>query len=103
VLRIGRRSRWAVAGTATGEHPFGVQFGVQIEKNSEQLRGNEANEHRRLQVVATPAQIYIARKVAEGKTKREAIRCLKRHLVRTIYTTMTATADETPALALGLI
>ena len=35
-----------------------------------------------------PARNYITRKLAEGKTKREAIRCLKRQLVRTIYNTM---------------
>lgn len=47
------------------------------------------------------AQHYIARKTAEGKTKREAIRCLKRHLVRTVYNTMTPTTQTTaPALAL---
>jgi transposase len=49
-----------------------------------------------------PAQDYIARRIAEGKTKREAIRCLKRHLVRTIYNTMTPIFDETPAPALAL-
>jgi transposase len=52
--------------------------------------------------VHPPAQHYIARKIAEGKTKREAIRCLKRHLVRSVYTTMTATPDQTPAPALAL-
>jgi transposase len=36
-----------------------------------------------------PAIDYITRKTAEGKSKREAMRCLKRHLIRTIYTTMT--------------
>jgi transposase len=30
-------------------------------------------------------QHYIARKTAEGKTHREAIRCLKRHLARRIW------------------
>ena len=35
-----------------------------------------------------PARDYIARKLAEGKTKREAIRCLKRQLIRTLFTTM---------------
>ena len=45
---------------------------------------------------------YIARRLSEGKTKREALRCLKRHLVRTIYTTMTPTPRETPAPALAL-
>ncbi len=44
-----------------------------------------------------PASAYIARKIAEGKTKREAIRCLKRHLIRTIYNTMT-TANCEPLL-----
>jgi transposase len=39
------------------------------------------------------ARDYIARKLSEGKTKREAIRCLKRQLVRTIFNTM-----RTPAL-----
>jgi transposase len=47
-----------------------------------------------------PAQSYLARKLADGKTKREALRCLKRHLVRAIYNTMTnstnAPAPNTP-------
>jgi transposase len=47
-----------------------------------------------------PAISYIAQKTAEGKSKREAIRCLKRHLIRTIYNTMTPTPTPThqPAL-----
>jgi len=40
-----------------------------------------------------PAKTYTQAKLAQGKTKREAIRCLKRQLVRTIYNTM-----NTPAL-----
>lgn len=52
--------------------------------------------------VHPPAQNYIARRISEGKTKREALRCLKRHLVRTIYNTMTPTRSTTPAPALGL-
>ena len=49
-----------------------------------------------------PAQHYIARKIADGKTKREAIRCLKRHLVRTIHNTMIHTTRDTPAPVLAL-
>lgn len=41
-----------------------------------------------------PARDYVARKITEGKTKREAIRCLKRHLVNAIYKTMTAPGAE---------
>jgi transposase len=39
-----------------------------------------------------PARDYLDRKIAEGKTKREALRCLKRHLIRAIYTTMNSPA-----------
>jgi transposase len=41
-----------------------------------------------------PARDYIARRLTEGKTKREALRALKRHLVRSIHNTM----NPTPAL-----
>jgi transposase len=36
-----------------------------------------------------PAQVYVARKRSEGKTKTEAIRALKRHITRTVFQTMT--------------
>ena len=35
-----------------------------------------------------PARAHLERKQAEGKTRREAIRCLKRQLARTVYTTL---------------
>lgn len=35
-----------------------------------------------------PAQAYLARKQAEGKSRKEALRCLKRHLARTVYHTL---------------
>lgn len=38
--------------------------------------------------VHPPARDYLARKLSEGKTKREALRCLKRHLIRTVFQTM---------------
>ena len=38
--------------------------------------------------VHAPARAYLERKQTEGKTRREAIRCLKRQLARTIYTTL---------------
>ena len=44
-----------------------------------------------------PARQYIEGRLAEGKTKREALRCLKRHLVRTIYNTMKTNPNHTPA------
>jgi transposase len=49
-----------------------------------------------------PAQDYIARRLSDGKTKREALRCLKRHLVRTIYNTLKDNNANAPAPALAL-
>jgi transposase len=45
-----------------------------------------------------PARTYLARKIAEGKTPREARRALKRHLANVIYRRLYAWADSTPAL-----
>jgi transposase len=45
-----------------------------------------------------PARAYLARKIAEGKTPREARRALKRHLANVIYRRLYAWADATPAL-----
>lgn len=38
--------------------------------------------------VHPPAKTYLERKQAEGKSRREALRCLKRQLARTVYTTL---------------
>ncbi len=49
-----------------------------------------------------PAQDYVARKRAEGKTKTEAIRALKRHISRVVFktlTTMDQPADRLTAAA----
>ncbi len=42
------------------------------------------------------ARAYLERKQAEGKSRREALRCLKRHLARTVYRLLTS-CDPTPA------
>jgi transposase len=52
--------------------------------------------------VHQPAKDSIARRQTEGKTKREALRCLKRHLVRTIFKTMTTSNGNASAPALAL-
>ena len=49
--------------------------------------------------VHAPAREYIARRRAEGKTGREAIRAFKRHLARVIHRLMTQIATtQRPAL-----
>ena len=45
-----------------------------------------------------PAREYIARRRGQGKTGREAIRALKRHLIRTIYRLLKAITDR-PTIA----
>lgn len=39
--------------------------------------------------VHPPARAYLARKQAEGKSRREALRCLKRHLARRVFRLLT--------------
>ena len=55
-------------------------------------RGGNRQLNRALYLVALvqlrhhpPAQAFVARKRAEGKSQREAIRCLKRHLARVVF------------------
>jgi transposase len=44
-----------------------------------------------------PARDYLARRQAEGKTRSEALRCLKRHLARTVYNHL-RTSEPPPAI-----
>jgi transposase len=46
------------------------------------------------------AKAFLARKIREGKTPREARRALKRHLANVIYRRLLAWADSTPAMNL---
>jgi hypothetical protein len=40
---------------------------------------------------------YAARRTADGKTRREIVRCIKRYIVREIYRALCAPPDRTPA------
>lgn len=44
-----------------------------------------------------PAKAFMKRKMAEGKTKTEALRSLKRHIARRVFDTMAKTTLKTPA------
>lgn len=42
-----------------------------------------------------PTKVYVARRTAEGKTKPEIMRCLKRYLARQVYRSLLPTIAET--------
>jgi transposase len=44
----------------------------------------------------SPARAYLERKRAEGKNRREALRCLKRHLARVVFKLLRAIALRSP-------
>jgi transposase len=44
--------------------------------------------------VHAPAREFLARKQAEGKSRREALRCLKRHLARVVFKLLRAIASR---------
>ncbi|MGV9567089.1 IS110 family transposase [Streptomyces sp. NPDC003480] len=44
----------------------------------------------------TRTRAYIERRISEGKTRREAIRCLKRYIAREIYQTIVSLRPSTP-------
>jgi transposase len=50
--------------------------------------------------VHPPARAYLAKKRAEGKSTKEAFRCLKRHLVRVVFRALQAPAE--PAVSHSL-
>ena len=42
---------------------------------------------------------YVARRTAEGKTKREIMRCLKRYVAREVYRTLITSSQSAPTPA----
>jgi len=69
-------------------------------------RGGDRQLNRAIHIIAfsrartdPTTQIYLARKHAEGKSKAEAIRCLKRHLARRIWRILYAAETMPPNTA----
>ena len=69
-------------------------------------RGGDRQLNRALHIIALSrartdptTRAYLDRRHAEGKTKKEAIRCLKRHLARRIWRLLYTTAASLPAAA----
>jgi transposase len=71
-------------------------------------RGGDRQLNRALHTIAiTKARVdpqtraYVERKRAEGKTRREALRCLKRHLARRIHHLLAMPANDPDPIALN--
>jgi transposase len=67
-------------------------------------RGGDRQINRALHTIALSqlawdptTRAYMAKKIAEGKSKLEAIRCLKRHLARRIWRLLYTTTTNKPA------
>jgi transposase len=44
-----------------------------------------------------PTRDYLARRTAEGKTKKEILRCLKRYVAREVFAVLCQLDDQRPA------
>jgi transposase len=88
----------------TGTAPIPASSGNR--KRHRLHRGGDRQLNRALHMIAITrarrdptTRAYLERKIAEGKTSKEAIRCLKRHLARRFHRLLTdpdATADHQP-------
>jgi len=103
--RFGDRDRFAAY---NGTAPIEVSSGDRkIHRLS--LRGNRRLNHAihmaavtQIRYKHSPGRAYFDRKIAEGKTGKEALRCLKRQISDAIYARLIAgTARRTPADANG--
>jgi transposase len=70
-------------------------------------RGGNRDANRALHVLALgrmswdqSTREYVARRTAEGKSKREILRCLKRYVAREIYRILTAPRSLPPSVSL---
>jgi transposase len=100
---------WSHAGRVRSEAAFAMLAGVSpIPASSGQTirhrlnRGGDRQLNRALHTIVLArratdpvTQTYLARRMAEGRTSREAVRCLKRHLARHLYRLLEAAARDT--------
>ena len=88
VRRFASRDHFAVyAGVAPIEHSSGGRIAHRLSRRGHRKLNNAIHMVALTQIrnPGTEGRIYFERKVAEGKTKREALRSLKRHVSNAIY------------------
>jgi transposase len=80
----------------SGVAPLPAGSGLTSGRHRLNLDGNRQANNALWRVVMTRIRIdqrtkaYITRRISEGKTKKEAIRCLKRYVAREIYRVLIA-------------
>jgi transposase len=75
-----------LAGVAPLDASSGRQLRHRLNRTGNRQLNRALHTIARTQVrVHEPARSYVARRVSEGKTRREAIRALKRHLARQVF------------------
>jgi transposase len=90
VAGVERFSRESKLGKYTGTAPLPASSG-EVQRHRLNRSGNRQLNcalHRMAVTQARiypPARAYLERKQAEGKSRREALRCLKRHLARAVF------------------
>ena len=85
-----------------GVAPLDASSGQQVRHRLNRGGNRQANRALHTMVILRlrlhePTRSYMKRRLAEGKTKKEVIRCLKRYAAREIYTTLCR--DRVPAAA----
>jgi transposase len=99
VARFADRNRFA---SWTGTAPLDASSGEQIRHRLSRAGNRRINHVLYIAAVCqirhdTPGRAYYRRKLAEGKTSLEALRCLKRRLSNVVYRQLVADAAATDA------
>jgi transposase len=94
----------AAFGHITGTAPIPASSGTVVRYRLNRA-GNRRLNHALHYMALTQVRIhpdakeYVERKISEGKSKREALRCLKRHLANVVYRQMMADAQRPQLVA----
>lgn len=87
-----------------GVAPLPAGSGLSSGRHRLNTGGNRQANNALWRIVVTRLRIdertkaYVARRTAEGKTKKEIIRCLKRYVAREVYTTLNVAASRRTAV-----
>ena len=100
VGRFASRDHFAAyAGVAPIEHSSGGRIAHRLSRRGNR-KAQQRNPHRgaltQIRNPGTDGRIYFERKVAEGKTKREALRSLKRQVSNAIFRQLVLDAERGP-------